>query len=380
MKILLIPDSFKGSLSSKEVAEALKRGLKKVLRKTEIEIKPFADGGEGFVEALYYSIGGKLKRKEVTSPLINRKTRGKYLLWKDYAVIEMAQASGLNLLKREEYAPLYTTTKGTGELIRDAIERGIKKIILGLGGSATVDFGAGILSQLGIKLLDRNGKEIQPSGGFLNRIRRIEFEEFYKKIKNKIEFIIASDVKNPLLGKEGAVNAYAPQKGAGPREIKILNKNFEYFANFIKREYKIDVGSFKGGGAAGGISAGLKAFFKNIKIKSGGKLFFELTGLDKKINQYDILITGEGKIDRQTLKGKAVKVVLDFAKKYNNKKVIAVCGCLENGFEQLYKMGIWHIEPILNCPMTLEESMKNARKLLELTGIRIGFLLKNTIL
>ncbi len=373
-KILIIPDSFKGSLDSLSAARAIKMGLLKFNKKFSIAIIPFSDGGDGYIDALNYVLKGQIIKKKVTSPLANRKVLAKYLVHKKTAIIEMAQASGLNLLKPSQYAPLKTTTYGTGELIKHAVfDRHIRKIILGLGGSATVDAGTGILSGLGIKFVTARGKEIHPGGGYLNQIKEIKITGEFIKYEN-VQFVIASDVTNPLTGRSGAARVYAPQKGASPMQVKLLENNINYFAGFIKKKFNRDISKFSGGGAAGGIAAGLKAFFDNVEIRSGAELLFELTCLAEKIKDYDVIITGEGRMDSQSFDGKAVRKITDLAKKHG-KKVIAICGNLGKGYEKMFKCGIDHMESIIEYPISQEQAMKNADILLQRTAFRIARIL-----
>ncbi len=286
------------------------------------------------------------------------------------AIIEMAQASGLNLLSPAEYNPMKTTTLGTGELIKDAVRnKNIKKIILGLGGSATVDVGLGILSSLGIKFVDKNRKAVHPSGSGLGDISDIIITSEFNYYMDT-EFIVASDVTNPLIGPEGAAGVYAPQKGASLTDVKILERNICQFCRIIKLKQKRDISSFKGGGAAGGIAAGLKAFFDNVTIKSGAELFFELVRQKIKIKNYDLIITGEGKVDSQTLKGKAVKFIIDQANA-NGKDVIIICGKLGKGYKQIYRHGVIYIEDIMKYAKDLNDSMTNTAKLIEKAANRI---------
>ncbi len=375
-KILVIPDSFKGSLSSIEAAREIKKGLRKSLKKVVIDILPFSDGGDGFIQSLNFIFKRKLRRVKVTSPLLNKKVIASYLIKDNIAIIEMAQASGINLLRKEEYNPLITTTIGTGEIIRYALLKGVKKIVLSAGGSATVDCGAGMLSQLGIKFFNNNGIEIIPGGGSLNKIKKIELTDFYYKIKD-IDITIAVDVTNRLLGKNNGIRIYSPQKGATKKDVKVLEKNIKYFVKLIKKYYKVDIANFKGSGAAGGIAAGLKAFFKNVRIVSGAELFLELINFKEKIKEYDLIITGEGKLDFQTLNGKAVKIIMDYAELYK-KKVIIISGMLGEGYEKIYSSSVLLVEDIITFPMSLDYAMNNSKKLLQDSAYRVGIFLRNS--
>lgn len=363
MKILIAPDSFKGSLSAIEVCDNIEIGIRKVCKNIDIIKVPMADGGEGTLEALIHSTNGSIYEKKVKDPLF-REALGKYGILGDEktALIEMARVSGLPLLTREERNPMNTTTYGTGELILEALNRGCRNFIIGIGGSATIDGGIGMAAALGVKFKDENNKELAPIGSSLSKIRYIDISMIDKRIKES-RFTIASDVDNPLYGKEGAAYVYGPQKGADKDMVIELDKGLENYSNIIKRDLAKDIKDIKGGGAAGGLGAGLMVFL-NGEMKSGIDIVIESTQLEEKIKSVDLVITGEGSIDYQTQFGKTSYGVAKLAKKYN-KPLIAICGSIGEGVESLYDDGFTSIFSIGDKPMTLEESMERTPELLE---------------
>ena len=363
MKILIAPDSFKGSLSAIEVCDNIEIGIRKVCKNIDIIKVPMADGGEGTLEALIHSTNGSIYEKKVKDPLF-REALGKYGILGDEktALIEMARVSGLPLLTREERNPMNTTTYGTGELILEALNRGCRNFIIGIGGSATIDGGIGMAAALGVKFKDENNKELAPIGSSLSKIRYIDISMIDKRIKES-RFTIASDVDNPLYGKEGAAYVYGPQKGADKDMVIELDKGLENYSNIIKNDLGKDIKDIKGGGAAGGLGAGLMVFL-NGEMKSGIDIVIESTQLEEKIKSVDLVITGEGSIDYQTQFGKTSYGVAKLAKKYN-KPLIAICGSIGEGVESLYDDGFTSIFSIGDKPMTLEESMERTPELLE---------------
>lgn len=363
MKIIIAPDSFKGTLSSIEVADIIAKEIKKVLPQAKIKKLPLADGGEGTVEALVNATGGKIIHCYVKDPLGRRiKSFFGILGDKKTAVIEMASASGLPLLSLKERNPLIATTYGTGELVKKALDLGGQKIVIGIGGSATVDGGAGMAQALGARLLDKNGKELSFGGGSLGKLAKIDLSLFDKRIK-KTEVIIASDVTNPLCGKSGAAKVYGPQKGATPKMVKILEKNLFHYAKIIKKDLKKDILNLPGAGAAGGLGAGLAAFL-NAQMKKGVELVLKTMNFEKQLKNTDFVITGEGKIDAQVKYGKTILGVAKLAKKYKI-PVIALCGTLTDEAYDLHRYGISVLESIISAPMSLEEAMGKSRELLK---------------
>ena len=374
MNILIAPDSFKDSLSAKKVAEALKTGFLKGFPEAQIQILPMADGGEGTVESVIDATDGEMVKLEVMDPLM-RPTDSFYGISGDgnSAIIEMAAASGLEKLKPSERNPWITSTYGTGQLIENALERGCRKILIGIGGSATNDCGAGMAEALGVTFTDQSGAGIGKGGGELDRVTKIDITGLHQGISSA-EIVVACDVANPLCGPGGASFVYGPQKGADPEMVKKLDRNLEYFAGLIKEQLGKDISSIPGSGAAGGLGAGMLTFL-NAKLMRGFDMIAEMVNLEEKIIEADLVITGEGKIDSQTQFGKTPFGVAMLASKHN-KPVIAVAGAVGSGTEVLYNYGINAIFPITDRPMTLEESIQGSQELLERTGERVARMLK----
>ncbi len=372
MKVIIAPDSFKGSLSSIQAAEAIERGIKKAAlaynENVEVVKVPMADGGEGTVEAVISAVGGKIISTKVLDPLGRPIDSFFGVLPDNTAVIEMAAASGLNFLKEEERNPLKTTSYGTGQLIKAALDIGCKNIIIGIGGSATNDGGVGMAQALGVEFLDKEGKQIGFGGGELSKIHKIDISHLDDRVKNA-KFTIASDVKNPLCGPEGASAIYGPQKGATPEMIEILDKNLDHLAKIIKRDLGKDIKDLPGAGAAGGLGAALMAFL-GAEFRLGIDLIIELVKLEDKMAESDIVVTGEGMTDYQTLYGKVPLGIARVAKKHN-KPVICISGSLGEGYEELYYNGIEALFSIVNRPMSLEEAVKRGEGLLEKITINV---------
>ncbi len=366
MKIVIAPDSFKGSLSAGEVAEAIEEGVRRVFPQAEVEKVPLADGGEGTVIALVEATGGKIEKAEVTGPL-GEKVKAHYgiLGEEKIAVIEMAAASGLPLVPQEKRDPSRTTTYGTGELIKAALQEGSREFIIGIGGSATTDGGAGMAQALGAKLLDRRGEDIGFGGGELGRLQRIDIAHLDRRLR-KSKVTIASDVDNPLCGDRGAARVYGPQKGASPEMIEKLDQALQHFAKILKRDLGKEVADIPGAGAAGGLGAGLIAFL-GATLRSGVDIIIEVVELEKKILDADLIITGEGKMDKQTIYGKTPYGVAKLAGKHK-KRLIGICGMLGEGAEILYRYGFQALFPNLKDSMSVEEAMKRARELTTATA------------
>lgn len=375
MKIVIAPDSFKENLTSMQVATCIEKGIKKVLPKARCIKIPMADGGEGTVQSLVDATGGRIMKKQVTGPM-GEKTSASYGLLGDgkTAVIEMAEASGLPLVPRDQRNPLLATTYGTGELIMDALDKGATTIIIGLGGSATVDGGAGMAQAIGVRFLSKDGKLIREclGGGMLDRIHAIDTSGVDRRIR-KTRFIIASDVTNPLCGKNGAAHVFGPQKGATPAMVKMLDRNLRHYADLIRRHLKKDVLNRPGAGAAGGLGAGLLAF-TGAKMKRGVDLVVEITGLKKHLKGADLVITGEGRVDFQTAFGKTPAGV---AKAARACKVpcIAIGGSLADDARGVFDHGIAGLESAAARDMDLATAIANSRKHLEFAGERVMRLL-----
>lgn len=369
MKIVIAPDSFKGSLTAKEVADAIEKGINKAYSHIKIEKVPMADGGEGTVQSLVDATNGKIILTKVFDPLM-RKINSFYGILGDNktAVIEMSAASGLPLLSKEEKNPLITTTYGTGELLLHALDQGCRNFIIGIGGSATNDGGFGMMKALGVKFLDSGGNDIGFGGGALENLSLIDTSGLDKRLKGS-SITVACDVDNPLYGPKGASSIFAPQKGATQEMISFLDSNLKHYSNIIEKQLGIAIGEIPGSGAAGGLGGGLVAFL-NAQLKKGIDIVIKTTNLEDYICNADLVITGEGNIDYQTQYGKTPYGVAKIAKKHNI-PVIAIAGGIGVGANILYEEGFHSIFSITNKPMTLEEAMKNGNRLLEDTAERV---------
>ncbi|MDZ7605726.1 MAG: glycerate kinase [Cyclobacteriaceae bacterium] len=363
MLIVIAPDSFKECLSATEVAESIMRGILRIAPDAEIRKIPMADGGEGTVEALVAATGGQIHQMNTLDPLM-RPIIAKYgvLGNVEVAVIEMAAASGLALVEPENRNPLKTSTYGTGLMIKHALEQGFKRIILGIGGSATNDGGAGMAQALGFQLLDSKGNEIAPGGGNLHQIAKIDGSNKNPMLAN-LQITVACDVTNPLCGPYGASAIFGPQKGANTQMVTQLDTALGHFAEIISRDLQREVADFPGAGAAGGLGAGLMAF-TNATLAPGFQIISDLTNLEDSIANCDLVFTAEGRIDHQTQFGKTPIGVAKLARKYN-KPLIALAGSVGSGTDELHELGITAIFSIANGPISMEESMTNAPSLLE---------------
>ena len=360
-KIIIAPDSFKGSLTSIEVANAIEEGIKKVFPNCEIVKTAIADGGEGTTETLVNALNGEKVKVKVHDPLM-RPIEVEYGLVDNgrTAVIEMAAASGITLLRKQEQNPAITTTFGTGEIIKDALKRGCRSFLIGIGGSATNDAGTGMLKALGYRFLDKNGNETDGTGKSLHSICSIDKSGAMSGLKDA-NFTIACDVNNPFSGPNGAASVYAPQKGANKQMVKELDEGLESFRKLIETETEIDLNTVSGAGAAGGLGGGFVAFL-NAQLKPGIEMVLEAVDFDKHLQNADLVITGEGKLDKQTGMGKAAIGVLDAANK-RNVPVIAIGGSIED-IENLNKRGFLSLFSIVPYPISMEEAMhkENARR------------------
>lgn len=361
---VLAPDSFKESMTAEQACQAMQRGIQKVFADAHFIHVPMADGGEGTVDALVSCLNGQIVDCEVTGPLPNQKIKTYFGLIEEgqTAVIEMAKANGIHLLQPSQRNPLLTTTFGTGELIKAALDLGVSKIIMGLGGSITNDAGAGMAQALGAKFLDAHGIEVVESGGQLDQIRRIDISGLDARLK-QVEIIIASDVNNPLTGINGASHVFGPQKGATAEVVQQLDQNLAHFAELVSKQLNIDVKDIAGAGAAGGLGFGLMVF-AGAGIRSGVELVIEQTQLAEKIAQADYVFTGEGGIDFQTKLGKTPYGVAQVAKRLN-KPVIAFAGLVGDGIDELYDLGFSQIIGINPPNFDLEDAMQNAERYLE---------------
>lgn len=371
MKIVIAPDSFKGSLSAVEVSDAIEKGVKRVLPDADIVKLPMADGGEGTVEALVSSTNGHIEQKVVRDPLGNE-IGAHYGILGDgkTAVIEMASASGLPLVPPEKRNPLYTTTYGTGELMLAAAEKGCRDFIIGIGGSATTDCGTGMAQALGVSFYDKSGQKIDAymNGDRLGKTSSIDFSGLSPAIKES-RFTVACDVDNPLLGPKGSAYVYAPQKGASPEIVKQLETNMTYFADVLEATIDRKVRHIPGAGAAGGLGAGLIAFV-NGTLKPGIEIVLQASKFANQIKGASLILTGEGKIDYQTAFGKTLSGIAREAKKQGI-PVIGIGGMIDTDIDNLYEIGINSFFSICNQPMDLQTAMENTDTLLQLISERI---------
>lgn len=369
MKVVVAPDSFKGCLTALEVGEALKAGILSARRQAVVDVVPMADGGEGTVQSLVDASSGQVLRAEVLDPL-GRPIMAEFGLMGDgkTAVIEMAAASGLPLLDDSERNPMVTTTYGTGQLIKAALDAGATKLIVGIGGSATNDGGAGMAQALGVKLLDEAGCEIGRGGGSLKRLARIGMSGIDPRIAG-VEVVVACDVTNPLTGPNGASAVYGPQKGATPDMVEELDRALSHYADVIRQQLGVDIANVKGAGAAGGLGAGLMAFLR-AALRPGVDIVIEATRLADRIAGADLVITGEGRLDSQTKMGKTPMGVARVAQ-HHGVPVIGVAGQVADDADVLHDLGFAALIGIVDGPMTLAESVRSAEKLLTRTGARI---------
>lgn len=370
---ILVPDSFKGTLSAIEVCNIMKSSIKNLYKDANIISVPVADGGEGTVDAFLYALGGEEKSVWVSDAFNEQKILAHYAMLKDdIAVIEMAACAGLPLVKNR-LEPDKTTTFGVGELIIDAINSGAKKIILGLGGSATNDGGCGMAVALGVKFKDEQDQEFIPTGGTLSQIYKIDMNNIYSKIKD-VEFVSMCDVDNPLCGKLGASAVFAPQKGADEDMVKLLDEGLAHLAKIIKRDLHIEVKDIKGAGAAGGLGAGSIAFLQS-KLTKGIDVILDTINFDELVSKADIVFTGEGKFDSQSLHGKVVMGVANRSQKYKT-PVIVVTGAIGENIQEAYNKGITAIFSINKEPMEFSKSALKSKENMILTMENILRLLK----
>ena len=370
MRIMLAPNAMKGSLSAIEFANAISDGLRMADDTLEIIKHPLADGGDGTNELLINKLGGIFIQVPVHDP-VGRQINSRYgwLAESKCAIIEMAEASGLNLLTTSEFNPMVASSRGTGELILAAVKNGVQKIILGIGGSATVDGGIGMLMALGFTLLDHSGNTIEEGGNGLIQIAQVLSSKVKPEIL-KCEIVIATDVKNPLLGAEGAAVVYGPQKGATPQMVKDLELGLKNYIAVLEQITQKELVGLVGGGAAGGIAVPLIALL-NARVESGAELIIELLGVLEDLKYCDLVITGEGCIDLQTCHGKGPAVIARAARAAGI-PVIAIGGEVKQEASSLFN-GIFSIT---NAPITLKEAMKNSYELTKLLSFQLGKLIK----
>lgn len=365
MKIVIAPDSFKESMTAKQAAEAIELGFRSVFGESlKTDIIPMADGGEGTTQSLADALQGKMYEQVVTGPL-GEKVMATYALSgnQSLAIIEMAEASGLALVPVEKRNPLITSTYGTGELIKAALDHGVEKIILGIGGSATNDGGAGMIEALGGELIYRDSQPSSRGGGALLDLIDIDLTNLDPRLK-QTEIVVACDVDNPLLGANGASAIYGPQKGATEEMVEQLDKALANYDSVLARVTGRDVKDIPGAGAAGGIGAGLLHCFDAF-LEKGVEIVLQETDFYKRASEADLVITGEGKIDAQSIYGKTPIGVAQAAKAQGIKKVIAFCGTLGKDYELVYDAGIDAVFSIAEGPCTLDEALTRGPEFLE---------------
>ena len=362
MKIILAPDSFKGSLTSLEVAEAMESGIRRALPDADCTRIPMADGGEGTVQSLLAAVGGELISCSVKGPA-GQKVAAAYGMLADggSAVIEMAAASGLALVSGRSKNPLNTTSYGTGELIRDALDRGARKIILGIGGSATNDGGTGMAQALGVVFRDADGRIIREkgAGGMLHKIEAVDLTGLHAGLR-RAQVLVACDVDNPLTGENGASRVFAPQKGADEAMVQTLDANLKHLAGVIERELGVDVDRVPGAGAAGGMGAGLLVF-AGAELQRGIEIISKATSIETHLRSADLVLTGEGSVDFQTAFGKTPAGIARLAAEYGV-PVVAIGGGLADDAGEVFNHGIGGLEPAVARDMPLDEALANSRE------------------
>ena len=362
MKVVIAPQSFKGSISALDAARAMEEGVLRVVPDAGTVLVPVADGGDGTLETLVEATGGDIRSTTVTGPMGKPVTAEWGALGDGQtAVIEMARTSGLALLSLAERDPLRATTYGLGEVIREALDAGFRSFIVGIGGSATNDGGAGMAQALGIRLLDETGKDLPLGGAALADLRKIDMSGLDERAI-EARFSVACDVSNPLTGPEGASAVYGPQKGATPGLVEQLDAALKNFAEVVERDIGTSINAVPGSGAAGGLGGGMMAFLEG-SLRAGVDIVLDHVGLDEKMKGADLVITGEGRIDFQTVYNKAPIGVARRAKE-RNIPVIAVCGSVGKGFENVHAEGIDAVVSILTAPMTLDEATARAGELI----------------
>lgn len=370
LKFVVAPDKFKGSLTGIQFCNAIEKGIKKELPNAEIIKLPLADGGDGTIEILQYHLHGKLIKTTVNDPLFHPiKAEYLYIDTLKTAFVEMAEASGMKLLQSNEQNCSNTTTLGTGELIVNAIRKGATTIILGIGGSATNDCGIGMATALGYQFKDENDKIVLPIGKNLSKITKIDATNIHPQLKN-IEFKIACDVTNPLFGKNGAAFVYAPQKGASKNEIITLDEGLQHISKLMLQTFGINVQNIKGAGAAGGMGAGAITFL-NGKLQSGINLIKELTNFDCEIASASWVITGEGKLDNQTLSGKTIQGVLQSAN-VKNIPVATLCGSISLSKKDISDLGVSYADAVVNHSKNIKDAINNSAKYVEKMAIQFS--------
>ncbi|MBX2828880.1 MAG: glycerate kinase [Flavobacteriaceae bacterium] len=377
MKIVIAPDKFKGSLSSIEFCQAVEKGLREHLGAIEIIQLPLADGGDGTIDILNFYLKGSFIEVQVHDPLF-RTITGRYLFSEDSktAFVEMAEASGHKLLKSAEKNCKNATTLGTGELIMSAVTKGAERIILGIGGSATNDCGIGMATALGYRFLNSLGESVSPIGANLSQIAGIDSSEKDPRLNN-IQFFVACDVTNPLYGENGAAKVYAKQKGATPDDIALLDKGLRDFAEVLERHFGVDPQKVQGAGAAGGMGIGSKLFL-SAHLMPGIDMIKDLADFDQTIQNADWIITGEGRLDQQTLSGKTLNGVLHSAKDQGI-SVASFCGNIQLTEEEIENFGIQYSDAVMNAAIDKDDAMENSKMYVEKMAGTFAKWLKNKV-
>ncbi|WP_256760476.1 glycerate kinase [Cohnella sp. WQ 127256] len=376
MRVIAAPDSFKGSASADELCASISRGVKRVYPDAIIDMHPLADGGEGTAELLVRSTRGTWREVTVSDPL-GRKIQAAYGVLGDgkTAVIEMARASGLPLLKDEERNPLVTSSRGTGELIRDALDRGFRRFIICLGGSATNDGGMGLLRALGLEFYGANGRELAEGGGSLLELVRFDESGLDARLR-ECTFSTAGDVANPMVGPDGASVIFGPQKGADEVAVVRLDEGLNKLADCILAQKGLEVRGMAGGGAAGGMGASL-AVFLHSDIQPGIELVLQATGFEATLKRADFVVTGEGRLDEQTLSGKTISGVCRFARKHGV-PVLGICGGKELTGKELDELGLTAAFSVVQNPCSLQEAFSRTSEWVEETTMQLFRLVRAT--
>ncbi len=373
MRILIAPNAFKGALSAPEAAACIARGLRRSGLDCELDLMPIADGGDDTMDVLLAQ-GGEAHPVTVEGPL-RRPVEAAWGLLADgeTAIVEMARASGLKLLRDDERDPLLASTYGTGQLIAGAVAAGATRIIVGVGGSATVDGGAGCMQALGVRLLDETGSEVPHGGGQLGRIARIDTSGLLTPLREgRVEVLVACDVDNPTLGSNGAAAVFGPQKGASPEQVETLEANLRHFFTLVAEQVGVDVRALPGGGAAGALAAGLAAFL-GAELRSGIDLVLDALGAEERLSGVDLVITGEGRMDSQTLGGKG-PFGLALAARARGVPTVALVGGIGDGEDALHE-ALAAVVPVAPGPISLDDALKDAESLLERAALRVGRLI-----
>ena len=370
MKIIIAPQSFKGSLTAKEATKIISDCARNIFPESDLIGIPIADGGDGTLETIIDATNGKIMNSQVKGP-DNSVVQASWGLFNSEknektGIIEMARASGLAMIDPKNLDPFNSSSFGTGELILDAVKNGAKKIILGIGGSATNDCGIGVAKAVGIKFLDSKNNEVGNNVSNFSNIKKINLDKFNSQL-NDIKFEVACDVTNKLCGKEGASYIYGPQKGASAEDVKILDNNLLHIGNLIEKDLGVNVLDIKGGGAAGGLGAGMVAFF-GAKLRPGVDIIFDTLSVEEKIKDADLIITGEGQFDISSTYNKAPAAIAKLGKKYNI-PTIGISGSFGEGFDKLDEFGILSKSTLINKISSLDDNIKDAGNLLKIASL-----------